>query len=173
MRISLLLDSELDGRDNPRLIDRLEEDESLKEAWARYNLVGDVMRGPGRYVASRDFAAKVSAAIAEEPTVLAPKTASHKSTARRRAANLALAASLAAVAVLVGRSLNDHAEALQTAATQRQSASELALNATEGLENQAEAQFNDYLTMHNETAYMAGSAGVMPYVRLAGIRAGR
>ena len=46
LRLSMLLDGELDGRDNPRLIERIEHDEDLKQTWARYNLIGQAMRKP-------------------------------------------------------------------------------------------------------------------------------
>lgn len=173
MRISMLMDSDLDGRDNPRLIDRLEEDEELRATWARYNLIGDAMRSPGGPVADKDFAARISAAIADEPTVLAPRAMPSKATVRPGIMNLALAASLAVAVVLVGKSVNEHTEVFLAASHGGSTAPGDAANTVELAENQAESQFNDYLVMHNETAYMAGSAGMLPYVRLAGSRPDR
>ena len=173
MRISLLMDSDLDGRDNPRLIDRMEGDMELKATWARYCLIGDVMRSSHAPLPDKDFSARISAAIAEEPTILAPSSLHTKFTVRPRIVSLGLAASLAVAAVLVGKSMNDHADVFQVASHDKPPQTQVADKTGGAVENQADSQFNDYLVMHNETAYMAGSAGMLPYVRLAGSRPGR
>jgi len=170
MRISLLMDSDLDGRDNPRLIGRLEEDAELQATWARYSLIGDVMRSPGGPLAGKDFAAKVSAMIAEEPTVLAPPAFKRQLSVRPSIVSLGLAASLAVVAVLVGKSVSEHTEVFQVASYGKPAPVQVAAKRAEPVESQADSQFNDYLVMHNETAYMAGSAGMLPYVRLVASR---
>jgi sigma-E factor negative regulatory protein RseA len=170
MRISMLLDSDLDGRENFRLIENIESNNELKSTWTRYNLIGDVMRSSGSgLLADKDFAAKVNAMIADEPTVLAPKALKPTINSNTRIATLGLAASLAVVAIIVGKSVNDHSEVFQTASQSQATASQLAVKSSE----QADSQFNDYLVMHNETAYMAGSAAMLPYVRMASSRASR
>lgn len=168
MRLSMLMDADLDGRDNPRLIDRLEEDAELKDVWASYHLIGDVMRSPGGMMVDRDFASKISAIIADEPTVLAPRPRKDKPALKPAIATLGLAAALMAVAVLVGKSFNDHVDVFQVASHNRPAHTQLASKTIGHQQAQAESQFNDYLVMHNETAYMAGSAGMMSYVRLVG-----
>ena len=171
MRISMLMDSDLDGRDNPRLIDTMLTDAELKATWARYNLMGDVMRSAGNgLLADKDFAARVSLAITQEPTVLAPKALRPAISARSSIVTLGLAASLALVAVIVGKSVNDHSDVFQTAANSQAGIGQVATVAPDQVENQADSQFNDYLVMHNETAYMAGSAAMLPYVRVVGSR---
>ncbi len=166
MRISMLMDADLDGRENPRLIDRLEEDEELKSTWANYHLIGDVMRSSVGGIVDNDFASKISAIIAEEPTVLAPKPKSSRQTVRPGIVTLGLAASLAAVTILVGKSVNEHSEVFQVASNNRPGQIQLASKPLGRQLNQAESRFNDYLVMHNETAYMAGSAGMLSYARL-------
>lgn len=170
VRISMLLDSELDGRDNPRLLDRLEGDAELRATWARYSLIGDAMRSQGGLVADKDFAARISAMVADEPTILAPKGLKAGLSVRPSIVSLGLAASLFAVAILVGKSVNEHADVFQVAAQGKAAQTQVAGKTVEPVENQAESQFNDYMVMHNETAYMAGSAGVLPYVRVVGAR---
>jgi sigma-E factor negative regulatory protein RseA len=168
MRLSLLLDGELHARDNPRLLDKIETDAELKAAWGRYHLIGDVMRASGRVAVDQDFAARVSAAVRAEPTALAPKRSSKApGDLRSRIAHFALAASLAAAAVLVGKSLTDHAGELN-AGPQAVAQAPVGQPTPQAVENTAEARFNDYLLMHNETAYLAGSAGMLPYARLVG-----
>ncbi len=170
MRISRLLDSDLNGRECSRLIDKLEEDAELKAAWARYSLIGDVMRSAGGQLADRGFVEKVRARVAEEPTVLAPRLQKSSLSARRSLISLGLAASLAVVAIVVGKSVNEHVDVFQTASLDQQSQGRILAGASE---TQADSRFNDYLVMHNESAYMAGSAGMLPYVRLVGARQDR
>ena len=162
LRVSMLMDADLEGRDNPRLLDRLEGDAELRATWARYHAIGDVLRSAGAPLAGPDFAAKVAAAVAEEPTVLAPKSLDRALTVRPSI-------------VLVGKSMNDHAEVFQAASLGQPAAAleRVAAAAPGAADSQADSQFNDYLVMHSETAYMAGSAGMLPYVRLVGSRPGR
>jgi sigma-E factor negative regulatory protein RseA len=155
------------------LLDRLEGDAELKATWARFHLIGDVMRSAGGPLAEPGFAAKVSARIAEEPTVLAPKALNRDFSVRPSIVSLGLAASLAVVAILVGKSMNDHAEVFQAASRGGADLARVAAKAPGPAESQADSQFNDYLVMHNETAYMAGSAGMLPYVRVVGSRPDR
>jgi sigma-E factor negative regulatory protein RseA len=168
MRLSLLLDGELQARDNPRLLDKIATDAELKAVWGRYHLIGDVMRAAGRHGAvDQDFAARVSAAVRAEPTALAPRRSGKApSDLRSRIAHFALAASLAAIAVIVGKSLSDGGSISAPQAVAQAPAEQPPT--PQAVESTAEARFNDYLLMHNETAYLAGSAGMLPYARLVG-----
>jgi len=104
---------------------------------------------------------------------VAPNALKSKFTVRPGIVSLGLAASLAMAAVLVGKSMSDHANVFQVASHDKPTQTQVADNVGGAVENQADSQFNDYLVMHNETAYMAGSAGMLPYVRLAGSRPSR
>ncbi len=174
MRMSMLMDSDFDGRDNHRLIDAIESDAELKATWARYSQIGDVIRSSASgQMADKNFATKVSAVIAQEPTILAPKKLKALPNKRLSMATIGLAASLAMVAVIVGKSVNDHAEVFHTASYSQTHSNLMAAKYGNQVENQADSQFNDYLVMHNETAYMAGSAAMLPYVRVVGSGPGR
>ena len=170
MRMSMLMDAELDGRDNPRLIDAIESHVELRARWARYSQIGDVIRSSASgQLADKDFAAKVSAVVAQEPAILVSYGLKLPRNRRPGMVTMALAASLAIVAVIVGKSVNDHAEVFHTLAHNQSVSAQMAAKYTD----QADSQFNDYLVMHNETAYMAGSAAMLPYVRVAGSSPGR
>ena len=174
MRMSMLMDSDLDGRDNQRLIDTIETDADLKAAWANYSQIGDVIRSSASgLMADKNFADTISAIIAQEPTILAPKASKSSSNRRLSVATIGLAASLAMVAVLVGKSVNDHAEVFHMASYNQARSNLAADKYGNQVENQADSQFNDYLVMHNESAYMAGSAAILPYVRVVGSGSGR
>ena len=174
MRMSMLMDSDLEGHDNQRLIDAIESDAELKAAWGHYSQIGDVIRasasGP---MPDKNFAANISALIAQEPTILAPKKVNSLPSKRVSMATIGLAASLAMVAVIVGKSVNDHTEVFHTDSYAQAHSNQVAAKYGNQVENQADSQFNDYLVMHNESAYMAGSAAMLPYVRVVGSGYGR
>ena len=68
------LSSFIDGQDSSnKLLDKLVESATLKEEFARYHLIGEAMRDELPSEFSLDFSDKVAAAIALEPTVIAPK----------------------------------------------------------------------------------------------------
>src|SRR5512135_2833596 len=68
--LSALLDGELDDDEAGRTIARLGKDAQAMQAWSEYSLIGDAMRGcvmdrPG-------LDQRIKAALAAEPTILAP-----------------------------------------------------------------------------------------------------
>ena len=69
-----------------------------RAAWARYHLIGDVLRDSSSTIAPAEFAASIAARIADEPTVLAPRR--RTKSAMRPVAGFAIAASVATLAVI-------------------------------------------------------------------------
>ncbi|WP_085298984.1 sigma-E factor negative regulatory protein [Cognaticolwellia mytili] len=59
---------------NDEIIVDLLNDAHLSATWDRYHLMGDVMRGETSDVINLDLSSEIAAAIADEPTVLAPRT---------------------------------------------------------------------------------------------------
>jgi len=94
-RLSELMDGELDDRSAAEVIEALGRDADALQTWRTYQLISDAMR-QGR-VLSDGFMARVSARLAAEPTVLAPRALQAEP---RRWAALSIAASLAAVALV-------------------------------------------------------------------------
>lgn len=92
-RLSALLDGELDNEESAAAVENSVRHENSREAAYLYFLIGDALRGEDRLDA--DLTGRVMASVADEPTVLAPR-ARH----RRVAPALAVAASLAGVAVV-------------------------------------------------------------------------
>lgn len=116
-RLSSLLDGELDGVQRRQVIDELGQDAASREQWSRFNLASDALHGNLPDAIDLQFSARVMAAIDDEPAILAPTstttridttspTATPASITRipssfsKRFAGLAVAASVAAVAVL-------------------------------------------------------------------------
>ncbi len=54
-------------------LDDIINDEHLSATWDRYHLIGDVLRNDTSDVLQLDLSAEISKAIADEPTILAPK----------------------------------------------------------------------------------------------------
>ncbi|MFZ5483928.1 MAG: sigma-E factor negative regulatory protein [Pseudomonadota bacterium] len=67
-RISALFDGELGDDEAKRTLGRFADAES--QAWAEYSLIGDVLRGC--HSNRPDLGSRIRAALADEPTVLAP-----------------------------------------------------------------------------------------------------
>lgn len=98
-QVSALLDGELESDAANRTVSRMVQDDGeALECFGRYRLIGDVMRGENVAMPG-SVAAAVSAALQDEPTVLAPQRSSSRWF--KPAAGMALAASVAVVAVMV------------------------------------------------------------------------
>lgn len=123
-QLSACLDGELPPAELDLLLKRVGREAELRAAIGRYSLIGEAMRAERPAVASRDFASKVMAAVAAEPTqgeapapmvrpAVAQKASTEHASGRRvlgmspsavrylrPAAGMAIAAGVAAVAVL-------------------------------------------------------------------------
>ena len=67
--ISALMDGDLI---DAKVLNELEMDPDLQDAWGRYHLIGDAMRGDLPVNLQLDFSDSVMAALEDEPTILAP-----------------------------------------------------------------------------------------------------
>ncbi len=92
--ISALMDDEFDHHS----LNELLQDDDLKQTWTRYHLIGDCLRDhlPGQI--DSNFAQRVRAQLADEPTLLAPVARSNHGL--KPLMGFAIAASVALVAVL-------------------------------------------------------------------------
>ena len=191
-RISAFMDGALRGSDRARVVKSLYASPELRREWARFHLIGDALRKTGPIAGAATIADRVSAQLARERIVHAgPRF-------RRRVwaplPGLALAASVAAVAILGVRSLDDGIE-VQTVASvapvrqaapraradtgsrvQRvaaASAQRILANAAgrpwSDATGDAGARINAYLIHHSEHAGL-GVRGVLPYVRVVGFQ---
>jgi sigma-E factor negative regulatory protein RseA len=94
--ISRLMDGELDAAEFERCCAELKAADAMR-TWACYHVIGDQLRGAGGH--SPRFVTRFAAALAAEPTVLAPAPLAH---ARAQPATFAwaVAATIAAVTVV-------------------------------------------------------------------------
>ncbi|MFB0999906.1 MAG: RseA family anti-sigma factor [Colwellia sp.] len=58
---------------NENAFDEIINDEHLSTTWDRYHLIGDVLRNDTSDILQLDLSSQIAKAIADEPTILAPK----------------------------------------------------------------------------------------------------
>lgn len=109
-QISAFLDDELPTHQVRLLVRRMERDESLRRTFRQYVLAGELLRAPGGQTASPGFAARVMAAIDEQPAAAGPVGDDGRTASRSWARPLlgaGIAASVLSLAVLLGRADRD------------------------------------------------------------------
>lgn len=107
-RISALCDGELGARERLDTLDALERDSQLRDTFGRYQMISDVLHNNYRCAADHELAARVRAALCDEPTVLAPRRHLPRlSRWQQLGAGFAVAASVAMVSLIGIQSLND------------------------------------------------------------------
>lgn len=71
LSLSAALDGETGRAETLACVAAMKRDDALRQNWAEYHLIGDLMRGVAP--ARNDFMVRFSAQLAAEPTVLAPR----------------------------------------------------------------------------------------------------
>lgn len=157
-RISVLLDGEMDRTEADSAIAALCADAALRRQWHELHRAGDAIRS--NEVAACDagsFCTQVAAAIASEPTVLAPRAARASSPLRRYwMPGVAVAASVAAIGFIAVPLLRAP-ETMSVAKNLAPPAVEVSVSdlaAQKALPTIAKARqsFNPYLAAHRELA---------------------
>lgn len=163
-RVSALMDGELDSDQGPGF-ERVLKDEAAAECWRDYHLIGDVMRGEAAL--SGAFAARVSTALAAEPTVLAPPRSRSVGTARARTFALSAAASAAGLAVVVWLAMQGiSGPSTAPLASGTQAVQPSAVASSDGQEGaKALSEVSEYVAAHQEYSPTAAMPGVASYVR--------
>jgi len=167
-QLSRLLDDEFDGRDVSRLLAAIRDDEEMKSTLARYGAIGHVIRTGPSSTAESELWKRVSAALEDEPAMLAPRSP-RAPVLRHRLINYALAASLAGVALMVGKSFLNNAQQVFAVPAQASAAKHPAAERIRGVAA-AQSRFDDYLLAHNASAQLAGTGGLLPYARLVSVK---
>jgi sigma-E factor negative regulatory protein RseA len=98
-RLSQLMDGETEDVDG-RIIGDLINTPAARDTWWRYHLIGDILKRETVLLAHRDLAQRISAALDTEPAVLIPKTLLRRRDWSTPLAGLAIAASVAVIAIL-------------------------------------------------------------------------
>ena len=167
-KLSAVIDDELDIDD--KLINDINADETLCARWQRYHLIRDALTNhlPEQDIA--DISGQVMAALEQEPTVLAPRHKRVSLKLMKQAAGLAVAASVATVAVMSVQTsqIAEHDSNTSIARIEQPKIDASAI-AQARLRNQAvQSKLSGYLVNHNEYSVSARMQGMMPYMRIVG-----
>lgn len=101
--LSALVDGEGSSDRVPDLVETIARDEELKRLWGRYHLISDAMRGHLTGIPSDELFQRIHQRVGEEPSLY--RLDSFRRRVLKPLAGLAVAASVAVVAVLGVRSL--------------------------------------------------------------------
>ena len=105
LQLSALMDGAVSPDEARFLLRRLQHDEDLAACWTRWQLCGDVLRGHASAIVPADFSRRVASAIAAETGRPAHAGSSSASTWVRWGGGVALAASVAVIALFVNRQM--------------------------------------------------------------------
>lgn len=169
-QVSALMDGQLGDAECDGCLRRLKDDDELRDDWAVYHLIGDSLRGTSARGMPAAFAERLSA----EPTVLAPRAAPRRPSARRQAwYALSAAASVAAVAAVgwVALPMLQPGTA-QIAQTQTGTPTTAQIAPAAQIVPVATGM-GDYVMAHQRFSPRSAMAGVMPYVGSVADDAGR
>jgi negative regulator of sigma E activity len=182
--LSSLIDGELSNAEFDRAFDSISGDSARRARWTRYHVAVDAMKNSlPRVMAPADFSLNVAKAIESEPAILAPqRRKSPMSTIHKQITGLAVAASVAMVAVLGVKSMQSGDPAAQVAQTPSAPQTAVAVTASDPsmarvasdqrapIPAQVQSQLNRYLLNHNQNAFAA--PGMLPYARIVSHGAG-
>jgi negative regulator of sigma E activity len=159
--LSCLVDGELEAAARDAWISRLAQDHAACREWTLLHLTGDALRSSE--VAcwhSSAFAARVSAAIASEPTVMAPRLATRRRAGLQRIVlpGVALVAAAAVLAVVAVPALRGQAGAPAELQVRSAPASATVATSVGGQLLERSPQMEAYLAAHREVS----GSGMMP-----------
>ncbi len=166
-KLSALMDDELDELETRRLLAALGEDAGAHATWGRYHAIRAVLRREALPAEGRDIARRVRERLVDQPG-----PGRGRLPLARLAGQLALAASVAGVAILGARLWLGSASEPVTPTAKNDAAPAEYLRASttrwDTKERDVENTLNAYLVEHNEFAPAAGVSGMLPYVRVVG-----
>ena len=176
-QISRLVDSDLDVGQRDELLSQVISSDRSVQQWQNYHLIGSVIRGDVKQ-SGTDLRDRISKALEEEPTKLAPvarkKTseAGDRASVWRSAGMLAVAASVALVAVI---SINpsENLQGTQIAAVTSESTQTVTQVSTQAsTDSEAEQrtllqqELGAMLAEHGEFSTSSGLNGLIAYAKL-------
>jgi sigma-E factor negative regulatory protein RseA len=174
-RLSALVDDELTEDEISIEIRKLSSNSSNRDVWSRYHLIGDAMRGETGPIYHSGLAQEISQRLENEPVVLAPGAMKHRRGLKKRTyTGLAVAASLAAVAVVLAPQMinpeSSESPQQNVAAAQQPDIHTRTLYVAEDgtrwellKKPKVESRLNSYLVNHQERSPSSNIKGIMPF----------
>ena len=156
-KLSAFIDNDLH---DDALIDELSNNPQARATMVRYRLIADVLNN--HYIPSGvDVSSRVHAALDQEATIISPKRWFTKSNVLKQMSGLAVAATVAAVAILVvGDFSPENAESTNVAVGP---ITYQPIQMTSAMQR----KLNGYLVSHNEFSASNRMRGVLSYSRIA------
>lgn len=185
--LSALVDGELAPDESRRALERIARDARLQARWARYHAVRAACEGAAGDHLPAGFSARVHEALANEPTVRAPRTARAAQRLRNGPiARFAIAASAALVAVggIMTVQWQEGAPAMNANPAAIEADRLAAADGIEGIERASLTKMlartpangrrlSAYLARHSQYASAGGMPDLVPLSRLTSLNAAR
>lgn len=175
-KISQFLDNELDQDEALSILQKMQLQPDLKNKMTRYEAISHVLKTDMFLCPDTDFSTRISQQIQQEPFYLLPKTHQLPENKPLKRSNkmIALAASIAVVAIITSQGINNSDTKVKTSST-LQLAQQTAIkqSPTPGTNPQQNSQYpinariNDYLQAHNTSVYTNGEANFRPFARVS------
>ncbi len=174
IKISMLLDDELESEEALKIFSRIRNDSELRSKWLRYNAASCVLKGKPGMLPDDGFLDRISNALAQETLAAKPDVLRRKNPRHKLPVALAIAASVAVAAVIIWPgvpfSIDNvirHFSLVNFSPLEVAGPAASVQLQSEPAETGALPQrLNDYLITHNESTYTTGSLAVMPYARV-------
>ena len=178
--ISALVDGEITESELDSIILQLEGDDELQGAWDRYNLISDALHNNLTREIEPAFHKRISAALENEPTILAPRKSRKNPISIpwvKQAAGLSVAASVTAIAIFSIQNM-DQDSGQHPAVAAAPSPQEYVRIAKQNPDRKAAPvkdgeQLDPYLVNHNELSSRSKLGGAIPYARIVSHGAAR
>lgn len=170
-KISQLLDDDLSYQESLSLLKKMHAQPELQQQLHRYEAISHVLKSDNFVPVDAGFAQRISQSLQTEPVYL---TTRRKTFKKSYASISALAASVAAVALLVSQGLNQFSQPHMMPLSQSQS---VTMSANVDLQEPQPTldyssekeltrnRFIEYLQAHNSSRYIDGSVNLRPYAR--------
>lgn len=151
----------------------------FQEQWKHIHVIRDVMRGHRVSSKVHDLNLRVSQALENEPTILAPRKRFSKQQIMKQAGGFAIAATMAVTAVLTvqQRNIEPKNDPMAVASIPMQASQPAAGNLqtvaasqeeTPRISSAVERKLSRYIVNHNEYSTTSNMQGMLPYVRIVG-----
>ena len=163
-QLSALVDDELDTGEAALLLRQMGKDETLRNRFARYQLVSDALKNNLPAQVDPGFHLRVQAALQDEAAPQAAPASMQFGRLLRPFAGFAVAASVAVVAVLSLQSVRE-TKPQTTPAVAAAPAEYIRAEGQAPVARSSNRDLEAYLVNHNEFAV---NRGMLPYVRIVG-----
>jgi sigma-E factor negative regulatory protein RseA len=168
-KISQFLDNELDHVQALNLLKKLQLQSELQAKLNRYEAISHAMRTDVFLLTKADFSKKISQQIQKEPVYLLPQHKAFKPGYKK----IAVAASIAIVAVIAGHRMDEPDQYPQSALAVQVAQNKLPEqpfkyvdNANQAAQDPLNKRINDYLQAHNNSVYTNGEADFQRFARV-------